>query len=652
MMFMKNEMLLIKKHMGFSSPSKVPLGFSFDGEYSEGFSGDFKPTVKRGISDSGIVTTEISAIPAKGIIVTATETAYADFPVIEWGADAVNRGKSDSEILSDFALKGILKGTSPEIIAGSGDTRNDELFRRSAPVPIDKKISISPAFCRGADGASPFMILHFAEYSLILAVGWPGKWQFTFEPCEEGVKYSLSQARCHMRIRPLERMRTPNLTALLWQGDDNKGINLWRKFFLKHILPLGKNGEKVRPMMFLHTHMIGGYSEFEGITTENQIEGIDGYIKRGLHPDYWWIDAGWYPCEHTWWNVGDWTPNPEQLPDGFRPISEHLHKRDAGLLVWFEPERVMMGSKLDYLHPEWCLKAHNDAGEEEECRLLNYSDPECFDFVLNLLDAHIKTGEIDIYRQDFNFTPDKYFEENEEPDRVGAMENLHMQALIRLYDELRIRNPGLIIDNCAAGGTRNEMDLMRRSVPLQYTDMHIDDPSRRVFHYYEMFSFIPYFRAHAKRRDETRSNKRSTDEYAYLCAMAPSVTVCHDWYESEKCYNTAKKMLPIWKKCAEYELKADFYRLTDPESGWYAVQFHDESDNSGFIHVIRTENSEESHINIYPHIVPNSRYVFKNPLNGDMKRGDSAGLDGGFTFYNSKQKGEIWFYTVTPKDNI
>ncbi len=647
---MKKEMSLRNKLLGFSSPENVPVKFTFGEDSSEGFSEELKPSVRKINVGSETEITEITAIASKGMIVTARETRYADFPVIEWGSDMTNFGKNQSELLTSYCISGSLKGSNPKIITGSGDTRNDSLFVRSEALWEDDKIEISPAFCRGADGASPFMTLIFDEYNVHFAIGWPGKWKMVFLRTESGITYSLSQARCSMKIYPLETMRAPNLTMLLWQGDEHRGTNLWRSFFLKHILPTGKNGSKMEPIMFLHTHRIGGYGEFEGITTENQFEGVSEYIRKGIKPDAWWIDAGWYPCEHSWWNVGDWTPNPEQLPDGFRPISDMLHEKDIDLLVWFEPERVMEGSKLDFIHPEWCLKAHNSDGEEEKCRLLNYSDPECFEFVLNLLDAHIKTGGIDIYRQDFNFTPDRYFEENEGENRVGAMENLHMQALLRLYDELRRRNPGLVIDNCAAGGTRNEMDMMRRSVPMQYTDMHIDDPQKRIFHYYEMFSWIPYFRAHARQYDGKTENKRNTDEFTYLCAMTPAITVCHDYFEGETPYKTAKKMLPVWRKAAEYELKSDFYRLADRESGWYAVQFHDNKSKSGFIEVIRTEEAKESHININPFILPDVKYVFKNPVSGEIKRGDSTGLQGGFTFFMPVKKGEIWFYTTQPKD--
>lgn len=649
---MKNLMLLRDRILGFTGLENVPVSFSFDGLKNEGLSSDFRPSVRHFTNDSSVRVTEITAVASKGMILNVRETSYSDFPVVEWVGEMTNLGRKESELLSDFGISSTLKGTSPRLISGSGDTRNDELFRRLPEREINEEIAISPAFCRGADGASPFMTLKFDEYSVKLGIGWPGKWKMVFTPVDGGVRFTLTQADFATVVYAGETMRTPSLTALFYDTDEVRGTNLWRRFFIKHILPVGKNGEKIKPVMFLHTHQIGGFGEFEGITTENQIEAINTYIKKELKPDAWWIDAGWYPCEHDWWNVGDWVTNPEQLPDGFRPISDHLHKNGIDLLVWFEPERVMEGSKLDFLHPEWCLKAHNDEGAEEKCRLLDYSDPDCFSFVLELLDKHIKDGGIDIYRQDFNFTPDRYFSENEEENRRGSRENLHMQALLRLYDELRRRNPGLVIDNCAAGGTRNEMEMMRRSVPMQYTDMHIDNPSARVFHYYEMFSWIPYFRAHAKSRDDRMFRKRNLDEFSYLAAMTPALTACLDYDDSNTIFETARKMVPVWRRAAEYELCGDYYQLSSPESGWYAVQFHNSEDGSGFIEVIRTEYAEENSIVVYPHILPDTKYLFENPVTGDKKRGDSTGLEGGFNFYNPKRKGEIWFYTTKNKNEI
>ena len=142
---------------------------------------------------------------------------------------------------------------------------------------------------------------------------------------------------------------------------------------------------------------------------------------------------------------------------------------------------------------------------------------------------------------------------------------------------------------------------------------------------------------------------RNLDEFSYLCAMTPALTACLDYDDSNKIFDCARKMVPVWRKAAEYELSSDYYQLSDADSGWYAVQFHNEETGSGFIEVIRTEKAESNSIVVYPHIIPDTKYLFENPVTGDKKRGDSTGLEGGFNFYNPKRKGELWFYTTEKK---
>ena len=82
----------------------------------------------------------------------------------------------------------------------------------------------------------------------------------------------------------------------------------------------------------------------------------------------------------------------------------------------------------------------------------------------------IKELGVGAYRQDYNFPPLRYWRENESFDRQGINENLYVQGYLRFWDTLLERNPGLWIDSCASGGRRNDLETMRRGVPLHPTD--------------------------------------------------------------------------------------------------------------------------------------------------------------------------------------
>ena len=241
---MKNLMLLRDKMLSFTDAGKAPVTFAFDGIRETGLDADKKPSVRSFVTDSAVSVTEITAVAAKGMILNLRQTLYSDFPVVEWGADMTSFGRSESERLSDFGISAELKGGCPRLVAGSGDTRNDGVFRRFPEKEITEEITVSPDFCRGADGASPFMTVKFDEYTVKMGVGFPGKWKMVFTPTEDGVRFTLTQASFNTVLYPGETMRTPNITVLFADTDEVKATNLWRKFFLKHILPIGKNGEK------------------------------------------------------------------------------------------------------------------------------------------------------------------------------------------------------------------------------------------------------------------------------------------------------------------------------------------------------------------------------------------------------------------------
>ena len=141
-------MLLRDKMLGFSAPENAPVTFSFDGIRECGLDADKKPSVRSYVSDSAVRITEITAVASKGMILSVRETLYSDFPVVEWGADMTSFGKNQSEQLSDFGISAVLKGTSPRLISGSGDTRNDNVFKRFPHITAHMQAFIKPPLFR------------------------------------------------------------------------------------------------------------------------------------------------------------------------------------------------------------------------------------------------------------------------------------------------------------------------------------------------------------------------------------------------------------------------------------------------------------------------------------------------------------------------
>ena len=78
---------------------------------------------------------------------------------------------------------------------------------------------------------------------------------------------------------------------------------------------------------------------------------------------------------------------------------------------------------------------------------------------------------IDLYRLDFNIDPLAYWRGNDVEDRQGITEIRYIEGYLSYWDELRRRHPGMLIDSCASGGRRNDLETMRRAVPILPTDL-------------------------------------------------------------------------------------------------------------------------------------------------------------------------------------
>ena len=102
--------------------------------------------------------------------------------------------------------------------------------------------------------------------------------------------------------------------------------------------------------------------------------------------------------------------------------------------------------------------------------LLNLGHPGAWQWVVETVSALITENGVDCYREDFNIDPGPFWALADEDGRKGLTEIRFVEGLYRYWDELRRRHPGLLIDNCASGGRRLDLETVSRSVALWRTD--------------------------------------------------------------------------------------------------------------------------------------------------------------------------------------
>jgi alpha-galactosidase len=97
-------------------------------------------------------------------------------------------------------------------------------------------------------------------------------------------------------------------------------------------------------------------------------------------------------------------------------------------------------------------------------RLFRMHDEKARRWLTDLIDRHITEAKLDWVRWDFNIEPLGFWMRNDTPDRQGITEIRHIEGLHAMWDALRTRHPGLMIDNCASGGRRIDLETCSRSV--------------------------------------------------------------------------------------------------------------------------------------------------------------------------------------------
>ncbi len=486
-----------------------------------------------------------------------------------------------------------------------------------------------------------------------MAVGWPAQWTASFERVGKFVQVKAGQEKTHLKLMPGETIRSPRMTLLAWTGEVERGVNLWRRWYLVHVLPRA-DGKPMRPLMAVAATDVG--EEFTAATEENQVRYMDRYKALGFDFDVWWIDAGWYPCynekmERRWWLTGNWVPDPERFPHGFKPISDNAAKYGARLLVWFEPERVTAGSWLDTHHPEWLLKT-----EDKQNRLLNLGVPECCTWLTEHVNRVIQENGIGVYRQDFNFEPLKFWRENDPEDRQGINENFHVQGYLQYWDELLRRNPGLWIDSCSSGGRRNDLETMRRSVPLHYSDYGYGiHPVKLSFHH-TLYQWIPYFKdftlsSDVQNLDEYNypRGEKAVDAFSFHCGLAPMLFPIINIRTSNYDHASEVALSRMWRRTAELLTYGDYYPLTPFSKSnvrWVAWQFENPELGEGLVQAIRlAECPEETLVAHLKGMASGKDYVFENGESGEKRVLAGADLNKkGFAIELPKRSGVVWFY--------
>ncbi len=397
---------------------------------------------------------------------TVEATIYEENATCEWTVYIKNEGDENSPVVSDFY------GADTSL-----DIEKAQLYysKGSKDEPYDfammkKNLTAFPSNFTSEDGRSTDTYLSYFNISgencgAVLGIGWTGLWEAKLDEAFGKVNIKAKQEKFKAYLLPDEEVRSPLVSLSFYDGENPlKGFNTFRSWVSNCVYPDNIPGT----MTML---------EFSGPahtqTAEELYAAANGYGESTYGKiDYFWMDAGWYEYKEGWYDsVGSWTTNLNRFPNGIGEVSEFAASKGCGLVLWFEPERVREDT-LFYVkgkqNSNWLIEV-----EDEDNFMWNLAEDSATEYLTDYIADFLNENGISVYRQDFNFSPDVFWKQADKEfydGRTGITENRYVTNLYKYLDGLCEKVDGLIIDNCASGGRRLDLEMTRRSVAVWRSD--------------------------------------------------------------------------------------------------------------------------------------------------------------------------------------
>jgi len=555
----------------------LPFSFSYGGQPSAGLMETWNRTVETSELPGRTVHTVHWTDPKTSLRVTALVTAFKLYPAVDWVLYFENQGATDTPLIENIqALDAQLRTgfyRTPVILHQLvGDVCGERSFLPTeTEVEPGKPLSFAPAGGRPSNGAFPFFNVQYAGEGVIAAIGWSGQWAVALQRANAGpTRLEAGLARTALRLHPGERIRSPRILVLPWKGDRLSAHNRFRRLMLFEYV-LKQHGRPARMPVASQCFDRYSWTRPEWATEAGQIAAAKAAHALGC--DAHWFDAAWF--EGGFPNgVGNWFCKPQAFPRGLKPVGEACRQMGLKFILWFEPERVAAGTQIAREHPEFVFGG--DKGG-----LFKLSDPAARRWLADLLSARIREFGLDVYRNDFNIDPLEFWRQADAPERQGLTEIRYVEGHYALWDELLARHPGLLIDNCASGGRRIDLETIQRSVPLWRSDTSCSPghPDWNQTQTYGLSLYVPLFTACVW----------TPAAYEVRSAATAGLICQFDYLAADFPVTTARAAVAEAKENQKYWY-GDFHPLTRCVIGgdaWMAYQFHRADLNAGVVLAFR-----------------------------------------------------------------
>ncbi len=551
---------------------------------------------------------------ASGLVFELEATLFRDFPTLDFVVRVRNEStKKSGQIAELCAIDSVfplprdrayvIDTTLGACRTPTGDDHDFTL--QTVGMAAGTEYSFSPTGGRSSNLAFPFFDILGRDCGLMVAIGWTGQWEASFSLADEGVRIRARQQTFDSYLKAGEEIRTPSVSITYFDGSAEYGHNLFRQLILAQYTPKKADGTVVDIPL---PYSVSGASE-------NIMDLVAAVAKEQLGPDTAWLDAGWYgyreysdSSENGGWadQVGNWNVNPNMHPSGsLKELGDCLHSAGQKFMLWFECERAYGGTDMLKEHKNLFYPTTNT-----DSYLLALSQDDALEWLTEYISGCISEWGIDVYRQDFNIEPLWIWETNDEPNRRGMNENKYITNLYAFLDTLRARYPDLVIDNCASGGRRIDVEMLKRCLVMWRSDYSCHDGFTVEGYQYHTQNLNYWLPLHA-----AGMRADMLEDYVAVSGLGMENLFSVNSRYADRC----KAVIRLYESFRPY-LFGDYYQLLTPSFDTTSLQAYElfrPDLNAGAVVVMNRKGSTATEVTLKPRgLSPDARYVLRDQ-NGD-----------------------------------
>ena len=540
------------------------------------------------------------------LVVRCQAIEYSDYPAIEWVIYFKNASLKDTPILENVQALDIAQTCtrrSSYVIhhaRGSNSAMNDFQPLNDTLLPSSSlrlhSFGLHPWGMSSVESL-PFFNVETTGRGIIGAIGWSGAWSAEFvRGGSDALQIRAGMDTTHLILHPGEEIRTPRMVILQWEGDRIRAHNLWRHFLLEHYTPRPGGSMVKVPLCD---------ASWGELTADEQIGKINWWKEHKLPMECFWIDAGWNGLkgEDCFTAATNRAPRKDLYPFGMKQVSNAAHQAGMKFLLWTWPHTARVGTEIGKEHPEWVLPGNG----------LDHGNIDVNNWMIDKYCKSVDEHGLDVFRQDGH----SIYPKDTSSSRIGMSQIRYTEGFYEFWDALLNRHPNLIIDNCAGGGRKIDIETMQRSIPLWRSDYQsgpkglLDfDPIGIQSQTWGLSQWIPLSAA------ATSQN----NVYAFRSAYSPGLVICGNLYKKkidsmDYDFDLYRKLLNEYLSVRKF-FYGDYYPLSPyslDSNAWMAWQFDRPDLREGIVQAFRrTKSTDESVTYKLVGLDPRAKYTISN----------------------------------------